>query len=434
MRSFSRFPFFLFITGFFLMQNTLEASSVPGFHLSGRKILDANNNEFIMRGVNHAHTWYESELTTAITAIAKTGSNCVRVVLSNGKHGENWGKNSAADVKNVLKLCKENKLIAILEVHDCTGYPEKQGAVQLSTAVDYWIELKNELIGQEAYAIINIANEPFGNNGTDGSKLPASTWTDEHKTAIKKLRDSGFKHMLMVDAANWGQDWDNVMKTNAQTVFDADPDKNIVFSVHMYDVYKTATIISSYLKTFVDKGLPLVVGEFAADHGSSGDVDEATILSKAKEFGLGYIGWSWKGNSSGLESLDISKDWAGKQLSTWGERLINGTDGIKTTSVIASVFTTGVATASGVHERPAGFRVTHYSEALKVAFTAPAGSNVQICICDISGKVLNSIAARVLTPGVQSVMLKTGSIVPGMYIVTVNSAARHYSTPIRLHE
>ena len=35
-----------------------NASSVEGFRVDGTKLLDAKGNEFVMRGVNHAHCWY----------------------------------------------------------------------------------------------------------------------------------------------------------------------------------------------------------------------------------------------------------------------------------------------------------------------------------------------------------------------------------------
>ncbi len=57
-----------------------------GFRVSGTKLLDANGNEFIMRGINHAHTWYKGYDDTALEAIAATGANCVRLVLANGVH------------------------------------------------------------------------------------------------------------------------------------------------------------------------------------------------------------------------------------------------------------------------------------------------------------------------------------------------------------
>ncbi len=203
------------VVAFFFITVAADAQT-GGFFIQGRKVLDANGTEFIMRGINHPHTWFASQLQTAVPAIAATKANCVRVVLSNGRR---WTKNSASDVKNVINLCKQNKLIAVLEVHDCTGYSEQAGSVPLSTAVDYWIEIKSTLIGQEKWVIINIANEPYGNNVT------ADEWVDSHKAAIQRLRSEGFNHLLMVDAANWGQDWSNTTRSRAGDVVNADPKK-----------------------------------------------------------------------------------------------------------------------------------------------------------------------------------------------------------------
>ncbi|MBN1128328.1 MAG: glycoside hydrolase family 5 protein [Chitinispirillaceae bacterium] len=324
-----------FFGAFVLSLVALTVSQAFAFSIQGRKVIDANGTEFLMRGVNHPHNWFAGQLSTAIPAITATKANCVRVVLSNGRR---WTKNSASDVQNVINLCKQNKLIAILEVHDCTGYSEQSGSVQLSTAVDYWIELKNTLVGQEKWVIINIANEPFGNNVT------ADDWVNGHKTAIGRLRTAGFTHLLMVDAANWGQDWSNTTRSRAKEVFDADTRKNTIFSIHMYDVYSDDAKVNTYLQAFVTANLPLCVGEFAADHGAGKPVAAQAILTRCKEHGMGYIGWSWKGNSSGLESLDIAQNWNGSPLTTWGNLLINGTNGIKATAATASVFS-GTAVA-----------------------------------------------------------------------------------------
>ena len=64
--------------------NVTAATAVNGFHVSGTKLLDANGNEFIMRGINHAHTWYKDQTPTALRAMAAAGCNTVRLVLSNG--------------------------------------------------------------------------------------------------------------------------------------------------------------------------------------------------------------------------------------------------------------------------------------------------------------------------------------------------------------
>ncbi len=66
-----------------------------------------------MRGINYAHSWYKNDAEKAIPAIAATGANVIRIVLSDG--GE-YERDSAESVKHLLDLCYNNKLVAILEV------------------------------------------------------------------------------------------------------------------------------------------------------------------------------------------------------------------------------------------------------------------------------------------------------------------------------
>ena len=273
------------VTAMFVAAALLIFSSpaMAGFHVRGGQLLDGNGNPFVMRGVNHPHVWYTSKTSQAIKDIASVGANAVRVVLGSGQQ---WGPTPAAEVAGIIQQLKDNNMIAVLEVHDVTGYPEKTEAVPLSEAVDYWLSIKSVLVGQEDYVIINIGNEPLGNN------VERSVWSNVHTTAINCLRAAGFAHTLMVDAANWGQDWEKIMYNDAPKVFQADFLKNIVFSVHMYQVYSQRSTIDDYMRHFVeDLKLPLVVGEFGADHQGQ-DVDEASILELADRYRIGYLGWS----------------------------------------------------------------------------------------------------------------------------------------------
>ncbi|EEP74239.1 secreted beta-mannosidase [Micromonospora sp. ATCC 39149] len=302
------------------------AHAAAGFTVANGKLYDANGNEFVMRGVNHAHTWYPQQ-TSSFANIKALGANTVRVVLASG---DRWAKNDTADVANVISLCKANKLICVLEVHDTTGYGEQSGAITLDRAVDYWLSISSALAGQEKYVIVNIGNEPYGNRGY-------GTWATDSANAIKRLRAAGLAHTIMIDAPNWGQDWSFTMRDNAASVFAADPQKNTVFSVHMYGVFDTAAEISDYLGRFRTAKLPIVVGEFGFDH-SDGNPDEDTILSYTQANGIGYLGWSWSGNSGGVEYLDMVTNFNPAALTTWGQRIFNGANGIKATSKEASVY------------------------------------------------------------------------------------------------
>ncbi|MFI6025613.1 cellulase family glycosylhydrolase [Amycolatopsis magusensis] len=323
------------------------AAAATGFSVQNGRLYEANGAEFVMRGVNHAHTWYRGE-TSSFANIKALGANTVRVVLSSGHQ---WTKNDAADVANVVSLCKQNRLICVLEVHDTTGYGEQAAAVSLDAAANYWLEVKNSLIGQEKYVLVNIGNEPWGNTGHAG-------WTDATKSAIQKLRAGGLTHTLMVDAPNWGQDWSFTMRDNAASVFAADSLKNTMFSVHMYGVFDTAAEITDYLGRFTAAGLPILVGEFGHDH-SDGNPDEDTIFATTQAQRLGYLGWSWSGNGGGVEYLDMVTGFNPSALTSWGQRIFNGPNGIKQTSKEATVFggdnvdiqaptTPGTPTAAGV--------------------------------------------------------------------------------------
>ncbi|MEU7844302.1 cellulase family glycosylhydrolase [Micromonospora sp. NPDC049114] len=302
------------------------AHAAAGFSVAGGKLYDANGTEFIMRGVNHAHTWYPQQ-TSSFADVKALGANTVRVVLASG---DRWTRNTNADVANVISLCKANRLICVLEVHDTTGYGEQSGAITLDRAVDYWLSLADVLVGQERYVIVNIGNEPYGNQNY-------ASWATDNANAIKRLRAGGLTHTIMVDAPNWGQDWSFTMRDNAASVFAADPARNTVFSIHMYGVFDTAAEITDYLGRFRAAGLPIVVGEFGFNH-SDGDPDEDTILAYSQANGIGWLGWSWSGNGGGVEYLDMATAFNPANLTTWGQRIFNGANGIRQTAREASVF------------------------------------------------------------------------------------------------
>ena len=306
----------------------MAANVEEGIHVSDGRIYEEDGTELVLRGVNHAHTWYASQ-TQSFADIASLGANSVRTVLSSG---DRWTKNDVADVKNVIRLAKDADLISVLEVHDTTGYGEQAGAATLDQAVDYWVSIKDALVGQEDYVLINIGNEPYGNDPAVNATYVADT-----AAAITRLRDAGFTHTIVVDAPNWGQDWTGQMRDNAAQIYAADTTGNTVFSVHMYGVYAQPSTVTSYLEAFRAANLPLIVGEFGDTH-SDGDVAEDTILSEAERLDIGYLGWSWSGNGGGVEYLDLATSFDKSRLSPWGQRLFNGPDGIKATSVTASIF------------------------------------------------------------------------------------------------
>ncbi len=315
-------------------------ASAAGFYVSGTTICDANGNAFVMRGVNVPHAWFTSQTAVSLSAIADKGANTVRVVLSDG---DKYARTSASELQSIIDLCKANKLICVAEVHDATG---SDNSSDLNKAVNYWLEMKQILNSNKEYVIVNIANEWYGSwNG--------SAWADGYKSAISTLRSGGIKNMLMVDCAGWGQYPDSI-KNYGREVFNSDEDRNTVFSIHMYEYAGgSSSTVKANINNALGIGVPVVIGEFGNRH-TGGDVDEAAVMSCCTQKNVGYLGWSWKGNSSDVSYLDISNDWAGQDLTDWGDTLFNGANGIAQTSSLCSVYTGGSDSSGGDDSYQAG--------------------------------------------------------------------------------
>jgi mannan endo-1,4-beta-mannosidase len=352
----------------------LPAASFAGFFVSNGQLVDNNGTPFIMRGINYPYTWYAWRGDTAVQQdlanIAATGSNAVRVVLSTGGQ---WTRINGPQVAQVIQWCKDLKMVAVLEVHDSTGWSEQSTAVPISNAVSYWTsaDIRAAINGQENFVIINIANEPFGNT-TTANYLPDTI------AAIRALRNAGLTHTIMIDGATWGQDWSGTMRDNAMQLWNADSLHNLVFSVHMYEVYQSLSTVSNYMQAFDDKNLPLVIGEFGPVNNGQ-FVDAESVIAQAQARGNGYIGWSWSGNGGSGTGLDMTVNFDPAQLTTWGNRIVNGTHGIRATSVLASVF--GPSPGPDLRVAPASLSLASGASSAPIAVTA----NVSWTVTDNQG-------------------------------------------------
>ena len=101
--------------------------------------------------------------------------------------GQQYSKTSLAEIQKLIKLCKDNHLIAIVEAHDATGSDNIQ---DLENTANYWMEMKDALIGNEDHVILNIANER-------GGAWDSSNWAAGYQQVIPKLRNVGIKNTII---------------------------------------------------------------------------------------------------------------------------------------------------------------------------------------------------------------------------------------------
>lgn len=296
------------------------------FYVDGTKLMDANGNEFVMRGVNYPFAWYKGVENTVIPAAKRIGCNTIRISISNG---QKFTYSDKSEVKNLIRLCESNKLVCVLCVHDALGSNQIS---DLDKTVDYWKGIKDLLVGHEGTVIVNISNEWVA-QWAEGTAV----WEEGYVKAIKELREAGIKNTLMVDCAGYGQ-YPAVIGTNGRTVFEADPMRNTMFSMHLYqDAGGTAEDVRANIKQALDIKVPVCVGEFAYSHKGT-PVAYQTIMDYCQEKNVGYLVWSWTGNTDGTEACDMFGGWDETDVKENGRLTVYGKNGIQETSKECSVF------------------------------------------------------------------------------------------------
>ena len=271
------------------------AHAAAGFSVADGKLYDANGTEFVMRGVNHAHTWYPQQ-TSSFANIKALGANTVRVVLASG---DRW-------TTQHHRRRRQRHLAVQGQPADLRAGGARHHRVRRAERRDH-PRPRRRLLAQPRQTPSPARRSTSSSTSATSRTATRTTprWATDNANAIKRLRAGGLTHTIMVDAPNWGQDWSFTMRDNAASVFAADPARNTVFSIHMYGVFDTAAEISDYLGRFRTAGLPIVVGEFGFNH-SDGNPDEDAILAYSQANGIGYLGWSWSGNGGGVEYLDLA--------------------------------------------------------------------------------------------------------------------------------
>ena len=301
-----------------------------GFFVSGGRLSDKFGNDFVPRGLNNPDVWFDIGdqyfAYNALDNIAADGANVVRIVWETTATG-----GTPALLQRIIRHAVELKMVPMLELHDVTGGTSNQDLLNMAA---YYTSapVKQILVDFEAFLLINIANEWSGTDFRGG-----------YTAAVAAMRSAGINHTLIIDANGFGQNAASIM-TDGAALLAADPQHNLMFSVHMYDQYANNTgghtKITSTLQSAATMQLPLLVGEFGWQAGNPVmPIDAAFIMSECVRLKLGFLGWSWKGNGAAQAYLDLAVDWEGAQLSSWGNTLIKGANGLSTSAAKATIYT-----------------------------------------------------------------------------------------------
>jgi hypothetical protein len=181
-----------------------------GFFVLNGKLYDANGKEFRIRGVNRNH-WDSN----SAAGIASSGANAVRWVLDFTR--------AASD--NISLIQTQS-----LQYHEAPivgnwGATCASDTASFQAVVSTWVAQAAQWTTLNGSLIVNVANE-WGPSAS-------TVWRDSYISAIASLRAAGYTGPILVDSGGCGQD-DADLVQYSQAVFNSDPERNVIFSEHLY--------------------------------------------------------------------------------------------------------------------------------------------------------------------------------------------------------
>lgn len=304
--------------------DTPATSTGNELKVSGTQITTATGQVFLPRGINLQYGDNPAAALPAISAIGQTGANIVRLQLRE--------TTTAAELKSALDNIAAANMLAMpmLWEEDITCQAD---ASRLTQAVQtLWLTRWKDVLLDSHYSgkiLLNIANEW-------GSSADLARYTQTYQQLIGQFRQAGFLMPLVIDGADCGQNPDSFLQGRGSSLLQADPAQNLLFSLHAYyDTWNSTAKIHRILSDYQSANLPLLIGEFGdSEFQAEGghNVDHLALMTETDAQQVGWIAWSWKGNGSGYEILDMSNRYDQVDLTRRGNDIVYGNHGLQQTA------------------------------------------------------------------------------------------------------
>jgi hypothetical protein len=315
--------------------NPVNTSGAPQLHVSGNKLLDANGNTVILRGINRSGTEYSCVQNSgnfdgevdqaAITAMKSWKVNAVRVPLNEACwNGESYvpaafaGTNYINAIKSFVSLLNSNGLDVILDLHwtdgDYTGNsagscaannrPTNEAFCQkpmpdAAQAIPFWTSVANTFKGNNS-VLFDLFNEPFAsradnNNSAEGWQcwLTGSPCTGipfpvaGMQSMVNAVRGTGAANVIMLGGEEFSNDLTSLL-ANLPT----DPMHNLAASWHSYN-FNTCSNQSCWTSQIqpVAAQIPVITGEMGENDCAGTYINQ--LMPFLDSIGVSYLGWAW---------------------------------------------------------------------------------------------------------------------------------------------
>ncbi|MBI9039908.1 carbohydrate-binding protein [Lutibacter sp.] len=319
-----------------LMFGTLFSWS-QGLKTQGKKIVDQNGNEVILRGMGlggwmlqegymmqssdvadtqhefknrlialmgetKTNEFYDAWLANHVTkkdidSLAKWGFNSVRLPMHYNLFtlpiedeqvagGNTWLTKGFTMVDNLLDWCESNKMYLILDLHGAPGGQGTNAAISDydDTKPSLWQsqENKNKTVALWRKLADRYKDEPWIGgydliNEVNGNHVTGTQLKQFYVEITNAIREVDTKHILFIEGHDWANNFTGL--TPAW-------DNNMVYSFHKYWSYNDLGSIQWVLNLRDQQNVPLWMGE-------AGENSNVWFTDAIKLFEDNNIGWSW---------------------------------------------------------------------------------------------------------------------------------------------
>ncbi len=267
--------------------------------------------------------------------ISKLGFNSVRPAINSRLFLSEAGVPTGSEegfllLDNLVAWCKAHGVYVIIDMHGAPGGQTGQNIddsandqPELFMEPKYqdqllalWKAIAQRYKDEPAVAGYDLLNEPLPERTGAAKKFKAQL-EPLYKRIAKTIREVDSKHMLILEGADWANDW---------SVFSGPFDGNLVYQFHYY-CWDTPPVLKSIQRYLDDRdcfNAPVWVGE-------TGEKDNTIYWATTEYFEANNIGWSfwpWKKMDTQNTPLSIKPpaQWAAiAAYSQGGEKPSSGT-------------------------------------------------------------------------------------------------------------
>ncbi|MCB0747016.1 MAG: cellulase family glycosylhydrolase [Ignavibacteriae bacterium] len=411
-----------------------------------------------------------------IDSVKNAGFNTVRIPCSWDSHANQTNleidQNWLARVNEVIDYCYNNQMYVIINVHWDGGWLENNVTAAMQDAVNkkqqaYWTQIANYFKDYDEHLLFASANEPKVDNATQMSVL-----LSYHQTFIDAVRASGGNNssrVLVIQGPSTDIDKTNKLMT---TLPSDSLEDHLMVEIHYYtpwnfcglekdeswgkmfyfwgkDFHSTnnttrnatwgeETAIETYFKSmktkFVDKNIPVILGEYSAIKRTSLSGEDLALHIASREYYYQYIA------NAAIRFGMIPIYWDDGYSGVNGMALFNRNNGSVVDKGAIDAIKRGVDLSTSVKEKESteiNAEVEYItalpnpvSSSTKIQFYLKDNSDLNVYVYNVLGQEVASFKNLNFNEGLHSVIWQPNRAASGTYFINVNIGKKLFTKKV----